>query len=74
MEKKFLVGRSSEKFPGTTGWSSLNVARSVWAWIGIVKGDAVVSENCRNEGNTAYSASPYVAVVHPTRRLVEWNQ
>ena len=48
----------------------MNVARSVWAWIGIVKGDAVVSENGRNEGNTAYSASPYVAVVHPTPQAV----
>ncbi|KAH9985239.1 hypothetical protein BJV77DRAFT_1152907 [Russula vinacea] len=24
-------------------------------WVGVIKGDAVVSENCRNEGNAAYS-------------------
>ncbi|KAH9987041.1 hypothetical protein BJV77DRAFT_804560 [Russula vinacea] len=71
MEKKFLVewaGRSSGKFPGTSGWLSLNVVRSVSAWVGVVKGHAVDSEDCRNEGNAAYSTCPYIAVVYTAPR------
>ena len=70
------VGRSLEKFPGTSGWRSLNTARSVWVYAGVVKGYAVVSEDHRTKGNAAYSASPHVVVIHPApyspsrRRLV----
>jgi hypothetical protein len=59
------VGRSSEKFLGTSGWRSLNTARSVWVYAGVVKGYAVVSEDHRTKGNAAYSASPYVVDIHP---------
>ena len=61
------VGRSSEKFPGTSSWRSLNTARSVWVYAGVVKGYAVVSEDHRTklEGNAAYSAGPHVVDIHP---------
>ena len=45
----------------------INVRRSQ---NGVIKGDAVVSEDCWNEGNAAYSVSPYVTVVHPAPQAV----
>ena len=60
-----MVGRSSEKIPGTSGWWSLNTARSVWVYAGVVKGYAMVSEDHRTKGNAAYSAGPHVVVIHP---------
>ena len=59
------MGRSSEKFPGMSGWWSLNTARSVWVYAGVVKGCAVVSEDHRTKGNVTYSASPHIVVIHP---------
>ena len=53
------VGRSSEKFLGTSGWRALNTALSVWVYAGVVKGYVVVSEDHRTKGNAAYSASPH---------------
>ena len=47
------------RFPGTSGWRSLNTAWSIWVYAGVVKGYVVVSEDHRTKGNAAYSASPH---------------
>ena len=43
--------------PGTSGWRSLNTARSVWVYARVIKGYVMVSEDHRTKGNAAYSAS-----------------
>jgi hypothetical protein len=67
------VGRSSEKFPRTSGWRSVERGAEHLGLGWAVKGDAVVSENCRNEGNAAYSASPHGRCHSPSPPVV-WNQ